>query len=196
MVFACCCYCCCRFSCVRLCATPQTAGHQAPLSLGFSRQEHWSGLPFPSPMHESESEVAQSCPTLRDPMDCSPPGSSVHGIFQAKVLEWGAMVFAQYTLFLSVLDFFCGLDVTSLHKRILIGKKYCRYTHSNLKRGHDLTIHIEKEIRQHIRLKIVIGVNIFHLFFQIYDLSFSTLFSAPRPTCTDYVNRAPVSSDF
>ena len=43
-----------RFSCVRLCATPETAAHQAPLSLGFSRQEHWSGLPFPSPMHESE----------------------------------------------------------------------------------------------------------------------------------------------
>ena len=43
-----------HFSCVRLCATPYTAAHQAPPSLGFSRQEHWSGLPFPSPMHESE----------------------------------------------------------------------------------------------------------------------------------------------
>ena len=43
-----------RFSRVRLCATPQTAAHQAPPSLGFSRQEHWSGLPFPSPMHESD----------------------------------------------------------------------------------------------------------------------------------------------
>ena len=43
-----------RFSRVRLCATPQMAAHQAPLSLGFSRQEHWSELPFPSPMHESE----------------------------------------------------------------------------------------------------------------------------------------------
>ena len=43
-----------RFSRVQLCATPETAAHQAPLSLGFSRQEHWSGLPFPSPMHESE----------------------------------------------------------------------------------------------------------------------------------------------
>ena len=55
-----------HFSHVRLCATPQTAAHQAPLSLGFSRQEHWSGVPFPSPMHESESEseVAQLCPTL------------------------------------------------------------------------------------------------------------------------------------
>ena len=58
-----------RFSRVRLCATPETAAHQAPPSLGFSRQEHWSGLPFPSPMHESESEseVAQSCLTLCDP---------------------------------------------------------------------------------------------------------------------------------
>ena len=42
------------FSSVRLWATPETAAHQAPPSLGFSRQEHWSGLPFPSPMHESE----------------------------------------------------------------------------------------------------------------------------------------------
>ena len=43
-----------RFSCVRLCVTPETAAHQAPPSLGFFRQEHWSGLPFPAPMHESE----------------------------------------------------------------------------------------------------------------------------------------------
>ena len=43
-----------RFSRVRLCVTPPTAAHQAPLSLGFFRHEHWSGLPFPSPMHESE----------------------------------------------------------------------------------------------------------------------------------------------
>ena len=43
---------------------------------------------------KSESEVAQSCPTLRDPMDCSPPGSSAHGIFQARVLEWGAIAFS------------------------------------------------------------------------------------------------------
>ena len=43
-----------HFSRVRLCVTPQTAAHQATPSLEFSRQEHWSGLPFPSPMHESE----------------------------------------------------------------------------------------------------------------------------------------------
>ena len=43
-----------HFSRVRLCATPQMAAHQAPPSLGFSKQEHWSGLPFPSLMHERE----------------------------------------------------------------------------------------------------------------------------------------------
>ena len=45
---------------------------------------------------KSESEVAQSCPTLCNPMDCSPPGPSVHGIFQAKVLEWGAIAFSNH----------------------------------------------------------------------------------------------------
>ena len=136
--------------------------------MGFSRQEHWSGLTFPSPgdlpdpgiepgsptleadaltsatreacccccvasvmsdsvrphrwhttrLHhpwdspgkntgvgchflfqcmkmKSESEVAQSCPTLNHPVDCSPPSSSIHGIFQARVLEWGAIAFSR-----------------------------------------------------------------------------------------------------
>ena len=77
-----------RFSRVRLCATPQTAAHQAPPSLGFSRQEHWNGCHFLLRCRKvkSESEVAQLCPTLSDPMDCSLPGSSVHAIFQARVL--------------------------------------------------------------------------------------------------------------
>ena len=48
-------------------------------------------------MRESESEVAQSCLIPSDPMDCSPPGSSVHGIFQARVLEWGAIAFSGIT---------------------------------------------------------------------------------------------------
>ena len=43
---------------------------------------------------KSESEVAQSCPTLSDLMDCSPPGSSIHGMLQARVLEWGAIAFS------------------------------------------------------------------------------------------------------
>ena len=54
------------FSCVRLYVTPWTAAHQAPLSLGFSRQEYWSGLPFPSPMHACVL-LLQLCPTLCDP---------------------------------------------------------------------------------------------------------------------------------
>ena len=74
------------FSRVRLCATPLMAAHQAPPSLGFSRQEHWSGLPFPFPMHGSEKWKWSrlSCLTLSDSMDCSLPGSSVHGIFPGK----------------------------------------------------------------------------------------------------------------
>ena len=51
---------------------------------------------------KSESEVAQPCPTLSDPMDCSPPGSSVHGIFQARVLEWGTLAFLDYPLDFSI----------------------------------------------------------------------------------------------
>ena len=46
---------------------------------------------------KSESEVAQACPTLSDPMDCSLTGSSVHGIFQARVLEWGAIAFSAFS---------------------------------------------------------------------------------------------------
>ena len=77
-----------RFSCVRLCTTPQMAAHQAPSSLGFSRQEHWSGLPLLSPVHESErwKWSLSVVSILQDPMDCSLPGSSVHGIFQARAL--------------------------------------------------------------------------------------------------------------
>ena len=47
---------------------------------------------------KSESEVTESCPTLSNPMDCSPSGSSIHGIFQARVLEWGAIAFSEFTL--------------------------------------------------------------------------------------------------
>jgi len=74
------------------------AAHEAPPILGCSRKEDWSGLPFPSPMHESESEVIQLCPTLSDSMNCSPPDSSTHGIFQERVSEWVAVVFSIYTI--------------------------------------------------------------------------------------------------
>ena len=52
-------------------------------------------MPFSSPVRESE--VTQSCPTPSDPLDCSLPGSSVHGIFQARVLEWGAITFSDFS---------------------------------------------------------------------------------------------------
>ena len=72
---------------VQLSATPWTVAHQAPPSMEFSRQEYWSGLPFPSPMHACmHAKSLQSCLTLCDPMDSSPPGSSVHGILQARIL--------------------------------------------------------------------------------------------------------------
>ena len=77
-------------SCPTLCDPIDGSPPGSP-SLGFSRQEHWNGLPFPSPMHESENEVAQSCLTLSDPMDCSLSGSSIHGILQARILQWGAI---------------------------------------------------------------------------------------------------------
>ena len=100
-----------HFSRVRLCVIPEMAVHQAPPSLGFSRKEHWSGLPFPSPMHEIE--VAQSCPTLSDPMVCSLSGSSVRGIFQARVLEWGAIAFS--VLLLATFNFMYFYSLLFFH---------------------------------------------------------------------------------
>ena len=104
--------------------TPWTVTHQAPLSMGFPRQLEWVDITFSRgsswprdqtcmscfgrqiPCHwatgeidkaieRKESEVAQSCLTLCEPMDCSLPGSSVHGIFQARVREWVAISFSR-----------------------------------------------------------------------------------------------------
>ena len=85
------------FSRVRLCATPQTAAHQAPRPWDSPGKNTGVGFHFllQCMKVKSESEVAQLCPTLHDPMDCSLPGSSVHGIFQARVLEWGAIAFSE-----------------------------------------------------------------------------------------------------
>ena len=65
---------------------------------------------------KSESEISQSCLTLRDPMDCSLPGSSAHGIFQARVLEWVAITFSNCELLLLLLSHFIrvGLCVTPI----------------------------------------------------------------------------------
>ena len=72
------------------------AAHQSPPSLVLQTRTLESvAISFSNAGKvKSESEVAQSCPTLSDPMDCSLPGSSVHGIFQARVLEWGAIAFS------------------------------------------------------------------------------------------------------
>ena len=60
---------------------------------------------------KSESEVAQSCPTLSDPMNCSLPGSSVHGIFQARVLEWGAIAFSWGDLVIIISKCICYWNI-------------------------------------------------------------------------------------
>ena len=85
-----------RFSRVRLFATPQTAAHQASRPWDSPGKNTGLGCQFllQCMKVKSESEVAQSCLTLRNPMDCSLPGSSIHGIFQARVLEWGAIAFS------------------------------------------------------------------------------------------------------
>ena len=112
------------FSHVQLFVILWTIAHHAPLSMGFSKLEYWSGLPcllpgdLPNPRMEPMSPAApalqadslllshqeaptyhmcmhakllQSCPTLCDPIDCSPPGSSVRRILQARILEWVVM---------------------------------------------------------------------------------------------------------
>ena len=72
-------------------ATPWTAAYQAPLSMGFSREEYWSGVSLSSLIVKHTYIIyfvcAQSCPIFCNPMDCSLPVSSVHGIFQARILE-------------------------------------------------------------------------------------------------------------
>ena len=89
-----------HFSRVRLCVTPQTSIHQAPPFLGFSWDSPGKntgvGCRFllQCMKVKSESEVAHSCLTLSDPMDCSLAGPSIHGIFQARVVEWGAISFS------------------------------------------------------------------------------------------------------
>ena len=74
--------------------------HQAPLSMGFSRQDHWSGLPFPSPKRSIERKKVKSLScvwlfAIPSWTVCSLPGSSIHGIFQARVLEWVAISFSR-----------------------------------------------------------------------------------------------------
>ena len=83
---------------VRLCTTPEMAAYKAPRPWDSPGKNTGVGCHFllQCMKVKSESEVTESCPTLRDPMDYSLPGSSIHGIFQARVLEWGAIAFGMY----------------------------------------------------------------------------------------------------
>ena len=85
------------FSRVRLCATPEMAAHLAPRPWDSPGKNTGVGCHFllQGMKVKSESEVAQLYLTLSDLMDCSLPGSSIHGIFQARVLEWGAIAFSK-----------------------------------------------------------------------------------------------------
>ena len=94
---------------------------------------------------KSESEVAQSCPTLRDPMDCSLPGSSTHGIFQARVLEWGAIAFFAKEPMLSLKNSMCFVGFSiycRTHQDIQSQKgKQCRIFMKMLSRHIDSKMH-------------------------------------------------------
>ena len=117
---------------VQLFAAPWTLAHQAPPSMRLPRQEYWSGLPFPLPgdlpdpeislvsptlqVHSLPTEpsvcvlVARSCPTLCNPMYCSSPSSSVHGILQARILEWIAIPFSRHVVFYPSWYTYCILN--------------------------------------------------------------------------------------
>ena len=84
-----------HFSRVRLCATPWTAAYQASLSMGFSRQEHWSGLPFPSPGDLPDPEIEPGSPSLQaDALPSEPPGKSKGFLgFQGTLRGVGDLVF-------------------------------------------------------------------------------------------------------
>ena len=93
-----------RFSRVRLCATHRRQPTRIPCPWDSPGKNTGVGCHFLLQFRKvkSESEVTQSCPTLSDPMDCSLPGSSIHGIFQARVLEWGAIAFSDKSLYTAI----------------------------------------------------------------------------------------------
>ena len=103
-------------SCPTLC-DPIDGSHQAPPSWNSPGKNTGVGYHFllQCMKVKSESEVPQSYPTLSDPMDCSPPGSSVHGILQAPVLEWGAIAFSMWHPSECEMVAHCGFDFCFLN---------------------------------------------------------------------------------
>ena len=107
------------FSCVLLCATPQTAATRLLCLWDFPGKNTGVGCHFLLQYMKvkSENEVAQSCLTLHNRMDCSLPGSSIHGIFQARVLEWGAITFSSvYNYMLPILLYVGGLSSSHINQ--------------------------------------------------------------------------------
>ena len=160
---------------IHLFATPWTVAHQAPSSMGFSRQEYWIGchailqgifptqgsnpdllcllcwqkgsLPLAPPgkpenILEWVSEVTQSCPTVCDPMDCRPPGFSVHGILQSRTLEWVAITSSK--LLISYCENICTFfkRLMSLQFEMLLLSQYI-HKHMNTFRFKQLIDNVE-----------------------------------------------------
>ena len=111
-------------------ATPETAAHESPPSLGFSRQELWSGLPFPSPMHESENW--KSCPT-QQPHGLQSTRILHPWVSQARVLEWGAIAFSMIIFYflLFCLSGFWGCQFPFLRYFLLWDNKETFVWYSN-----------------------------------------------------------------
>ena len=126
------------FSCVRLCAIPQTAAHQATRPWDSPGKNTGVGCQFllQCMKVKSESEVAQPCLTLSDCMDCSLPGSSAHGILQARLLEWGAIAFSIYAEYIMRNT---GLDEEQA------GIKVARRNINKLRYADDTTLMAESE---------------------------------------------------
>ena len=89
---------------------------------------------------KSEREVAQSCPTRSDPMDCSLPDSSIHGIFQARVLEWGAIAFSTYSLVVQKNTCAFSKGMASSSKTIKLFNVYKRSFKKKISYGYQLAM--------------------------------------------------------
>ena len=102
---------------------------------------------------KSESEVAQLCPTLHDPTDCSLPGSPIHGIFQARVLEWGAIAFSTFQSYVSI-------NSTWIYKSFIYTWEYkCLYLR--------IKLFLQDKFLEMELLGSMTMINIFYIFLQI-----------------------------
>ena len=142
-----------HFSCVQLCVTPRRQPTRLPRPWDSPGKNTGVGCHFllQCMKGKSESEVAQLCLTLCDCMDCSLPGSSVHGIFQARVLEWGAIAFSKETISKgkrqpSEWEKIIANEATD---KELISKTYKQLLQLNSRKRHDQIKKWTKELNRH-----------------------------------------------